>query len=148
MNRFLLISALFLLACFSAGAQMRILPKAKQDSIALTQQNRLWSSDFLYFDSLTFDAGRISENDAPFVAKMSFRNVGSEALLFGECKSSCSCLEARVEPSFVPADSLATVMLRYRQKGHTGVHPRYLELRLAEPVDSVVAVICFTSCVY
>lgn len=142
-----IISALLL--CCAVHAQIRILPRAKVDSLSrLQNEPREWSSAFLAFDSLVADAGRVAEDAAPIEAALTFRNLSGEALKFGLPQTSCSCVDAVVAPVFVPADSSAVVKLRYRQKGHSGVHPRYVYLRLAEPVDTVVAVVSLRSCVY
>lgn len=142
-----------LIACLSCAlpcsAQIKIMPRAMLDSLVKAQSSpREWSSAFLAFDSLVADAGRVAEDAAPIEATFTFRNLSGEAIKFGQPQTSCSCADATVVPAFVPADSSAVVKLRYRQKGHSGVHPRYVYLRLAEPVDTVVAVVSLRSCVY
>lgn len=126
----------------SAGishAQMRMLPRAKVDSIMQAQESRMWCAPFLSFDSLKVDAGIVQECAEPIEALYRFKNCGTESLSFGRIESSCSCVTASLEPAFVRPDSIATVRVVYNQKNHPGRHPRYIALYLKEPVDTCIA---------
>lgn len=142
MNRKLAIILAAMAISASGHAQMKILPREKVDSMVRAQQMpRHWSARFLHFDRLVYDAGKVPESGGPIVAEFRFRNTGREALKIGAISSSCSCVKAQVSPSFIRPGQSATLRAIYNQKGHTGRHPRYISIHLAEPVDTVVATV-------
>lgn len=131
-----------------AAAQMRILPRAKVDSLVKAAEGpRYWASSFLECDSLCFDAGEVAENGGPVKVEFRLRNTGREDLLLGRVETSCSCVRATVSPMFLKRDSTAVVRAEYDPKGHPGVHPRYISLYLAAPIDTVVARLCIKTLV-
>lgn len=132
----------------NAAAQMRILPRAKVDSLVKAAEGpRYWVSSFLECDSLCFDAGEVAENGGPVKVEFRLRNTGREDLLLGRIETSCSCVRANVSPSFLRRDSTAVVRAEYDPNGHPGVHPRYISLYLAAPIDTVVARLCIKTLV-
>lgn len=132
----------------NAAAQMRILPRAKVDSLVKAAEGpRYWASSFLECDSLCFDAGEVAENSGPVEVEFRIRNTGREDLLLGRIETSCSCVRATVSPSFLRRDSTAVIRAEYDPKGHPGVHPRYISLYLDAPVDTVVARLCIKTLV-
>lgn len=142
------VASLFLLLQPQAAAQMRILPRAKVDSLVKAAEGpRYWASSFLECDPLCFDAGEVAENGGPVKVEFRLRNTGREDLLLGRIETSCSCVRATVSPSFLRRDSTAVVRAEYDPKGHPGVHPRYISLYLAAPIDTVVARLCITTLV-
>lgn len=132
----------------NAAAQMRILPRAKVDSLVKAAEGpRYWASSFLECDSLCYDAGVVSENGGPVRVEYRLRNTGREDLLLGRIETSCSCVRATVSPMFLRRDSTAVVRAEYDPKGHPGLHPRYISLYLAAPIDTVVARLCIKTLV-
>lgn len=146
MKRTAAILLVMLAAGLSARAQMLILPREKVDSMVRAQQGPgYWSSPFLSFDRLLHDAGTVSEHADPVRTVFKLKNIGSEALKFGRIETGCSCVSASLSPLFLPPDSTAALTVIYRQKHHTGVHPRHISLYLAEPIDTVVATVMVTA---
>lgn len=142
MNRKLGIILGALALSVTCNAQMKILPREKVDSIVRAQQMpRYWSAGFLHFDRLVHNAGRVPERGKPIEAVFRFSNTGREALKIGRISTSCSCVKAEVSPSFIKPGQSATLRAIYDQKGHTGRHPRYISIHLAEPVDTVIATV-------
>lgn len=142
MNRKLAIILAAMAISASGHAQMKILPREKVDSMVRAQQMpRSWSASFLHFDRLMHNAGKVSEKAKPIEAEFRFRNTGREALKIGRISTSCSCVKAEVSPSFIKPGQSATLRAVYNQKGHTGRHPRYISIHLAEPVDTVIATV-------
>lgn len=142
MNRKLAIILAAMAISASGHAQMKILPREKVDSMVRAQQMpRYWSAGFLHFDRLVHNAGKVPEKAKPIEAVFRFSNTGREALKIGRISTSCSCVKAEVNTLFIKPGQSATLRAIYNQKGHTGRHPRYISIHLAEPVDTVVATV-------
>lgn len=138
-----------LLPSVEVAAQMRILPRARVDSLVrAAEAPRYWISPFLACDSLCVDAGELAENGGPVRVEYRLHNMGGEDLLLGRVETSCSCVKATVSPLFLRADSTAVVRAEYDPKGHPGRHPRYISIYLAAPADTVVARLCIKTLVH
>lgn len=130
-----------LLAGFSMDcvAQMRILPRERVDSLVKAAEGpRCWAADFLYVDSLSFNAGTASEGSI-IAAEYHIRNTGDEDLAIGRVETTCGCVTASLSPAFLPAHESAVLHVEYNTLRHPGRHPRYISIYLREPVDTCIA---------
>lgn len=121
-----------LLMAFSASglhAQMRILPRSTVDSLARAYSGpREWSIEEMLFDSLRVRKPATYEDAEPIKASFRFRNKSSESLVIKRLETSCSCVDAVMEQRVIAPGDYALIDVTYRQKGHPGVHDRYIFL--------------------
>ncbi len=114
----LILMAVMALGCFSAQAQLKLLPKERIDSVA----NPPLAPDagILKFDAVHIDAGEINETDAPTTYSYRFVNVGDRTVRINRIVTTCSCMTAAVVDKDIAPGEEGSVTLRYNPKGHPG----------------------------
>lgn len=136
--RGIVIAALLLLS-HVAGAQIRMLPREKVDSLAAARRTE-WCDERVAFDSLSIHVPAVHEDDAPVMASFRFRNMSRETLALGEVETSCSCVKATFSCGVVEPGEECVVDVVYLQKGHPGIHDRfvYVYLKDEKPLSVLV----------
>ncbi|MBQ0044678.1 MAG: DUF1573 domain-containing protein, partial [Bacteroidales bacterium] len=121
--------AVMLLLSQAAGAQIRMLPRERVDSLAAARRTS-WCDDRVVFDSLTIHTPQVHQKDAPIVAAFRFTNVGPAALTLDRVETSCSCVRAALSAQVVEPGEECVVDVVYLQRGHPGRHDRYIYVYL------------------
>ena len=103
--------------CWSAGAQLRIIPKEIRDSVVAPHLSR--DSSLLSFETMRIEASPMNEDDAPAQFCYRFRNVGKKVLKI-RLTTTCSCLSAVCDKAEVLPEDMAVITVRYNPKGHVG----------------------------
>lgn len=120
-------------APYVAEAQMKIIPKDKLNAVndpALSPD-----SSFLKFETLTIEAERMNEDDAPKTYAYRFVNVGIDTLRIRRMVSSCSCLQATCNMQEVVPGAQSAIIVRYNPKGHPGRFERKIFVYTEEGSD-------------
>ena len=116
-------------------AQIRIVPRAKLDSLAHPATAEGGSA--MRFERTTIDAGRIGEDDTPAGYTFRWRNTGDKPLVVTRVQTTCGCAVATWDRQPVSPDGEAAVKVTYHPKGHPGVFDRrifvYTQLSKNEP---------------
>jgi hypothetical protein len=107
-----------LLAPVAAYGQMKIIPKARLDSVA--RPPLADNAKSLCFDRIAWDAGVMNESDAPKDFAFGFVNKGTKDLLVRKMVTTCSCVQAQCDKSVVKAGERAVITLKYTPAGHVG----------------------------
>ena len=119
---FAILSVVAAVFCFlpEAGAQIRIIPREKLDSIAHPALSR--DSALLVLSRTEIDLGEMAE-DAPevfFTVKVT--NTSSRDIKITQTLSSCSCLKAYFDRGMIGAGEEATLKASFNPRGHFGTH--------------------------
>lgn len=116
------ISVLAFLLVVGAGeravAQIKIIPKAKLDSVA---NPRTVAGEWLEIvggESLSF--GTIDEDCGKWCGSVSLKNVGTKPLVITTLRSTCSCLQVVAPKGAIGVGKSVEVSLTYYPKGHPG----------------------------
>lgn len=133
--------AVMLLLSQAAGAQIRMLPRERVDSLAAARRTS-WCDDRVVFDSLTIHTPQVHQKDAPIVAAFRFTNVSPAALTLERVETSCSCVRAALTSQVVEPGEDSVVDVVYLQRGHVGRHDRYIYIYLEGERPLAVLTLC------
>lgn len=116
-------------------AQIRIVPRAKLDSLAHPATAN--GADAMRFERTLIDAGHIGEDDAPSAYTFRWRNTGGTPLVVTRVRTTCGCAVAAWDKKPVAQGGEGSVTVTYHPKGHPGVFDRrifvYTQLSDKEP---------------
>ena len=117
-------------------AQIRIVPRAKLDSLA-HPATAAGGAEAMRFERTLIDAGHIGEDDLPPVYTFRWRNTGGKPLVVTRVQTTCGCAAASWDKKPVAPGGEGAVTVTYRPKGHPGVFDRrifvYTQLSDKEP---------------
>lgn len=100
------------------SAQLKILPR---DVVENVSQPRLSpDSSAFSFDEEIIVAGRMNEDDDPYVFTYTFTNVSDRAIRIDRLVTTCSCLSALCDRMTLKPGEGGRVTARYNPKGHPG----------------------------
>lgn len=120
-------------------AQIRIVPRAKLDSLA-HPATAAGGAEAMRFERTLIDAGHIGEDDLPPVYTFRWRNTGGKPLVVTRVQTTCGCAAASWDKKPVAPGGEGAVTVTYRPKGHPGVFDRrifvYTQLSDKEPTAS------------
>lgn len=111
------------LAAAPLRAQIRIVPRAKLDSLA-HPATAAGGAEAMRFERTLIDAGHIGEDDVPPVYTFRWRNTGGKPLVVTRVQTTCGCAAATYGRQPVRAGSEGTVTVTYHPKGHPGSFDR------------------------
>ena len=124
------------LAAAPLRAQIRIVPRAKLDSLA-HPATAAGGAEAMRFERTLIDAGHIGEDDVPPVYTFRWRNTGGKPLVVTRVQTTCGCAAASWDKKPVAPGGEGAVTVTYRPKGHPGVFDRrifvYTQLSDKEP---------------
>lgn len=116
-------------------AQLRIVPRAKLDSLAHPATAR--GGEAMRFERTQIETGRIGEDDAPSRYEYKWHNDGTAPLVITRTVTTCGCAVATFDKQPVRAGGQSTVTVTYHPKGHPGNFYRrifvYTQLSDKEP---------------
>lgn len=104
--------------CLPAGAQLKIVPRERLESVVSPRLSR--DSSSLLFDVRRIAAAPMNEDDPPSVYSYPFRNVGKDPVRIRLIRTTCSCLAAFCDVSVIQPGERASVTVRYDPEGHPG----------------------------
>lgn len=99
-------------------AQLRIIPRAKLDSVAHPATAE--GSRAMRFERTQIETGRIGEDDAPSRYEFKWHNDGTAPLVITRVATTCGCAVATYDKQPVRAGGQGTVTVTYHPKGHPG----------------------------
>ena len=118
------------------SAQIRIVPRAKLDSLA-HPATAAGGAEAMRFERTLIDAGHIGEDDLPPVYTFRWRNTGGKPLVVTRVQTTCGCAAASWDKKPVAPGGEGAVTVTYRPKGHPGIFDRrifvYTQLSDKEP---------------
>ena len=124
------------LAAAPLRAQIRIVPRAKLDSLA-HPATAAGGAEAMRFERTLIDAGHIGEDDVPPVYTFRWRNTGGKPLVVTRVQTTGGCAAASWDKKPVAPGGEGAVTVTYRPKGHPGVFDRrifvYTQLSDKEP---------------
>lgn len=82
------------------------------------------------FETMTYEFGNISENDAPVTHVFSFTNTGTTPVAILWAKSSCGCTQPEYDRKPVLPGQKATVKVTFNPKGQAGEVNKDIRLRM------------------
>ena len=117
-TRGFIFSVLALVMAINAGAQTRIIPRDRIESLA----NPRLSSDSssLDFEVRSIVAERMNEDDAPRNFAFRFKNTSDRTISVERITTTCSCVNAICNRTEVRPHEVAEITARYNPKGHPG----------------------------
>lgn len=105
-----------------ASAQLRLVSPEKLQ--AVNNPRLSLDSSSLKFETMTIEAERMNEDDAPKTFVYRFANIGEDTLIIRRIVSSCSCAQATcIVPKLAPG-AHSEISVRYNPKGHPGKFER------------------------
>lgn len=121
-TRGFIFSVLALVMAINAGAQTRIIPRDRIESLA----NPRLSSDSssLDFEVRSIVAERMNEDDAPRNFTFRFKNTSDRTISVERITTTCSCVNAICNRTEVRPHEVAEITARYNPKGHPGKFER------------------------
>ena len=106
------------LAAAPLRAQIRIVPRAKLDSLA-HPATAAGGAEAMRFERTLIDAGHIGEDDVPPVYTFRWRNTGGKPLVVTRVQTTCGCAAASWDKKPVAPGGEGAVTVT-RPKGHPG----------------------------
>jgi len=103
---------------YPAGAQIRIIPKERLDSIANPPLAE--NSAYIRFREEFIDAGIVEEDSGNHVFRYEFCNKGCETVRISRLVSTCSCLSVTCPDPELASGESGMIEARYNPKGHPG----------------------------
>ena len=121
MNHRVYILSCMLWCAVAAGAQMpvRNLTRAQIDSI-MTPPLHAEAAKMLLADNLSYDLGKLSENEKPVSRIFCLRNVNDKPLRISRVRTTCGCTAAAYDSTFIEPGKDAVVTLTYNPKNRPG----------------------------
>lgn len=110
--------AVAVLFALPASAQLQMIDQAKIDSIR--NPRTVANMPMRFEEGTTLDMGQMSEDAEPWTREVKWKNHGTSPLVVTKVVTTCGCLKVDYDRWPVSADSVATLSLEYRPKGHPG----------------------------
>lgn len=115
-------TALTALAAGPLHAQLRIVPRAKLDSLA--HPATAPGAEAMSFERTCIDAGRIGEKQAPPSFTFRWTNAGERPLVVTQITTTCGCAVPTFDRQPVKPGEDAEVVITYHPEGHPGSFSR------------------------
>lgn len=100
------------------SAQLQLIDQAKIDSIR--NPRTVAHMPMRFEEGTTLEMGEMSEDAEPWRRELKWKNHGTSPLVITKVVTTCGCLKVDYDRWPVSADSVATLRVEYRPKGHPG----------------------------